>query len=156
MLDKYLGLSPAEALAWHYDPTLWRRPAQTPLTGFWRTWFLLGGRGAGKTYACSVAVIEEAMADPEALLRIVGPTDSEVRKTQLEGTSGILSLAPPWLRPHHRWGRALFRDWQGAGRCRGGGETPSGKQRTSAATSTTWNDAPGGTRTHSALGLEGR
>jgi phage terminase large subunit-like protein len=101
-LFRHLRLSPAEILAWHYEPTLWRRPVQTPPAGVWRTWFLLGGRGAGKTYAGSVAVIEEAMADPEARILIVGPTDSEIRKTQLEGPSGILSLAPPWFRPVHR------------------------------------------------------
>ncbi|EPX62538.1 putative large terminase [Cystobacter fuscus DSM 2262] len=101
-LDGHLRMSPAEVLAWHYDPTLWRRPVQSPPSGVWRTWFLLGGRGAGKTYAGSIAVIEEAQADPEARILIVGPTDSEIRKTQLEGPSGILSLAPPWFRPVHR------------------------------------------------------
>jgi len=101
-LTEHLRLSQAEVLAWHYDTTLWRRPVQTPPAGVWRTWFLLGGRGAGKTYAGSVAVIEEAMADPEARILIVGPTDSEIRKTQLEGPSGILSLAPPWFCPVHR------------------------------------------------------
>lgn len=101
-LAEQLRLSAAEVLAWYYDPRLWRRPVQTPPTGVWRTWFLLGGRGAGKTYAGSVAVIEEAMADPEARILLVGPTDSEIRKTQLEGPSGILALAPPWFRPVHR------------------------------------------------------
>ncbi|WNG49193.1 DNA-packaging protein [Archangium minus] len=101
-LTKHLGLNQAEVLAWYYDQRLWRRPVQTPPQGYWRTWFLLGGRGAGKTYAGSVAVIEEAMADPEARILIVGPTDSEIRKTQLEGPSGILTLAPPWFRPIHR------------------------------------------------------
>lgn len=101
-IAEHLRLSQAEVLAWYYDPRLWRRPVQTPPEGVWRTWFLLGGRGAGKTYAGSVAVIEEAMADPEARILIIGPTDSEIRKTQLEGPSGILSLAPPWFRPVHR------------------------------------------------------
>lgn len=101
-LDGHLRLSPAEVLTWHYDNTLWRRPVQTPPEGVWRTWFLLGGRGAGKTYAGSTAVLEEAEADPEARILIVGPTDSEIRKTQLEGPSGILSLAKPWFRPVHR------------------------------------------------------
>nr|WP_239578552.1 terminase family protein [Archangium primigenium] len=101
-ITEHLRATQAEVLAWHYDPTLWRRPVQTPPAGVWRTWFLLGGRGAGKTYAGSVAVLEEAMADPEARILIVGPTDSEIRKTQLEGPSGILSLAPPWFRPVHR------------------------------------------------------
>ncbi len=101
-IAEHLRLTQAEVLAWYYDQRLWRRPVQAPPQGYWRTWFLLGGRGAGKTYAGSVAVIEEAMADPEARILIVGPTDSEIRKTQLEGPSGILTLAPPWFRPLHR------------------------------------------------------
>ena len=101
-LAGHLHASAAEVLAWHYEPRFWRRPVQTPPEGVWRTWFLLGGRGAGKTYAGSVAVLEEALADPEARILIVGPTDSEIRKTQLEGPSGILSLAAPWFRPLHR------------------------------------------------------
>lgn len=101
-LDVHLGLSPAEVLAWYYDPLLWRRPVQTPPEGVWRTWLFLGGRATGKTYAGSVAVLEEAEADSEARILLVGPTDSEIRKTQLEGPSGILTLAPPWFRPAHR------------------------------------------------------
>jgi phage terminase large subunit-like protein len=108
-----LSLTPAEVLTWHYEPRYHLRPAQQSpsalLTAdfhrrypWWRTWFLLGGRGAGKTHAGSVAVIEEARQDPDARILIVGPTWSEIRKTQLEGPSGILTLAPPWFRPEFK------------------------------------------------------
>jgi phage terminase large subunit-like protein len=97
-----LGLTPAEVLTWKYEPRYHLRPAQRSpeaVGRIWRTWFLLGGRGAGKTHAGSVGVLEEARQDPDARILIVGPTWSEIRKTQLEGPSGILTLAPPWFQP---------------------------------------------------------
>jgi phage terminase large subunit-like protein len=100
-----LGLTPAEVLAWRYEPRYHLRPAQRSPEAFnrvWRTWFLLGGRGAGKTHAGSVGVLEEARQDPDARILIVGPTWSEIRKTQLEGPSGILTLAPPWFQPEFK------------------------------------------------------
>jgi phage terminase large subunit-like protein len=103
-LTQALGLTPAEVLVWFYEQRFSLRPVQRPPpdSTCWRTWFFLGGRGTGKTHAGSVAVIEEAMRDPHARVLIVGPTDSEIRKNQLEGTSGILTLAPPWFKPVHR------------------------------------------------------
>ncbi|WP_244219779.1 terminase large subunit domain-containing protein [Corallococcus interemptor] len=74
----------------------WLRPVQRPPTHF-RTWFFMGGRGTGKTYAGAAAVIDEARSDPEARILIVGPTYSEIVKNQLEGTSGILTISAPWF-----------------------------------------------------------
>ena len=47
------GLSPAEmqALPWLFD--FWALDHQLPPDGDWRTWLILGGRGAGKTRAGS-------------------------------------------------------------------------------------------------------
>lgn len=105
-LGKRLELTPAELLAWHYNPALSLRPVQRPPDKHgildWRTWFFCGGRGSGKTHGGSCWVIETAREDPEARILVVGPTDSEIRKTQLEGPSGILTLAPPWFKPHHQ------------------------------------------------------
>ncbi|WAM28519.1 terminase large subunit domain-containing protein [Myxococcus sp. NMCA1] len=103
-----LGLTQQELVALHYYTDLSLRPAQLPPDMLeekyarWRTWFLLGGRGAGKTHAGAAAVVREARADPEARILIVGPTVTEIVKNQIEGPSGILKLAPPWFRPEHR------------------------------------------------------
>ncbi|RKH08728.1 large terminase [Corallococcus sp. CA047B] len=102
-----LGLTTQELLVLYYEPEYSLRPAQQPPDmvsaefARWRTWFLLGGRGAGKTHAGASSVIREAKADPEARILIVGPTYTEIQKNQLEGPSGILTLAPPWFRPEH-------------------------------------------------------
>lgn len=115
-LIKHLHLTPAEVLTWKYEARFHLRPAQQnpsaflaasdeALFPFWRTWFLLGGRGAGKTHAGSAGVIEEARQDPNARIVIVGPTWSLIRETQLEGPSGILSLSPPWFMPEFKVSR---------------------------------------------------
>ncbi|QDE90139.1 large terminase [Myxococcus xanthus] len=103
-----LELTPQELLTLHYEPGFSLRPVQQPpdlvdqSLARWRVWFLLGGRGAGKTHAGAASVIHEARQDPGARILIVGPTYTEIIKNQLEGPSGILTLAPPWFRPEHR------------------------------------------------------
>lgn len=103
-LTEALGLSGAEVLTWLYELRFTLRPVQRPPPDWtqWRTWFFLGGRGTGKTHAGAAGVIEEAMRDPNARILIVGPTDSEIRKNQLEGLSGVITLAPPWFKPVHQ------------------------------------------------------
>ncbi|MBZ4371474.1 terminase large subunit domain-containing protein [Corallococcus sp. AS-1-6] len=93
-----LGLTAQDLLLLYYEHCYWLRPVQRPPEVF-RTWFFMGGRGTGKTYAGAAAVIDEARADPEARILIVGPTYSEIVKNQLEGTSGVLTISPPWFYP---------------------------------------------------------
>ncbi|NTX59553.1 DNA-packaging protein [Myxococcus sp. CA051A] len=103
-----LELTPQELLTLHYEPQFSLRPMQQPpdlvdaSLAQWRVWFLLGGRGAGKTHAGAASVIREARQDTGARILIVGPTYTEIQKNQLEGPSGILTLAPPWFKPEHR------------------------------------------------------
>ncbi|RKG99210.1 terminase large subunit domain-containing protein [Corallococcus carmarthensis] len=102
-----LGMSKHELLALYYEPENSLRPTQQPPDmvaaeySRWRTWFLLGGRGAGKTHAGACSVLREARLDPEARILIVGPTYTEIIKNQLEGPSGVLTLARPEFRPEH-------------------------------------------------------
>jgi|GEM_PF-1535400 len=95
-----LELTPQELVALYYEPSYSLRPVQVPPPNY-RTFFFMGGRGAGKTFAGASAVIAEARADPEARILIVGPTYSEIVKNQLEGTSGIITLSPPWFAPKY-------------------------------------------------------
>src|SRR5262245_32163716 len=62
-LASELELTDAEVLALYYEPRFSLRPVQDPPAGpGWTTFFLLGGRGAGKTHAGACAVLAEAMA----------------------------------------------------------------------------------------------
>ncbi|MET0405645.1 MAG: terminase family protein [Cystobacter sp.] len=86
-------------------------PGQRPPPGSWRTWLCIGGWGAGKTHAVSMAVIAEAMADPEAHILMVGSSSTDVLQRQIgidardSRSSSILALAPPAFRPTVRLAR---------------------------------------------------
>jgi phage terminase large subunit-like protein len=79
-----------------------REPA-TP----WRTWLMLGGRGAGKTRAGAEWVRAAALADPAARIALVGETEHDVREVMIEGVSGILAVhghgnRPQWVPTRRR------------------------------------------------------
>ena len=84
---------------------LWARPDQMPpprnRDGYpdWRTWLLLAGRGAGKTRTASEWVRSEIEAGRRVQIGVVGPTADAVRRVQVEGPSGLLSVSPDWDRP---------------------------------------------------------
>ena len=71
----------------------------------WRTWLLLGGRGAGKTFAGSVWIDAIARNAPGSLFALVGPALHDVREVMVEGASGIKALAEPGDRPRWEAGR---------------------------------------------------
>lgn len=86
----------------------WALPHQLPPEGNWRTWVILGGRGAGKTRAGAEWVRSEVEGakplDPgrSARVALVGETIEQVREVMVFGESGILTCSPPDRRP----------DWQ--------------------------------------------
>ena len=63
----------------------------------WTTWLLLGGRGAGKTFAGAqwvkgIALGRAPYADePIARIALVGETEHDVREVMIEGVSGVLA-----------------------------------------------------------------
>lgn len=71
--------------------------AQHEPCGAWRTWLLLGGRGAGKTRAGAQALMFKAL--PGARLALVGPTFHDVREVMIDGPSGLRRIAPEDFRP---------------------------------------------------------
>jgi phage terminase large subunit-like protein len=98
-------LSPAElqGLRWLWE--FWAHPHQLPPEGNWRTWLILGGRGAGKTRAGSEwirARVEGGRpGDPGRARRIalVGETYDSARQVMIDGESGIMACSPPDRRP---------------------------------------------------------
>ena len=91
------------ALPWMFE--FWALPHQLPPDGAWKTWVIMGGRGAGKTRAGSEWVRAEVEgAAPQDLGRsrrvaLVGETVEQVVKVMIEGDSGILACSPPDRRP---------------------------------------------------------
>jgi phage terminase large subunit-like protein len=77
----------------------WRRPSQAPPEGDWRIWLLMAGRGFGKTRSGAEWVRAIAETDGSARIALVGASIDETRRIMVEGTSGVLSIGDPALRP---------------------------------------------------------
>ncbi|WP_293575281.1 terminase family protein [Phaeobacter sp.] len=84
---------------------LWALPHQRPPKGDWRSWVILGGRGAGKTRAGAewVRALAEGATplSPGRARRIalVGETYDQVRDVMVQGDSGILACTPADRKP---------------------------------------------------------
>ena len=73
-------------------PKGWRelaRREQLPPEGEWRTWYVRGGRGSGKTWTGSNTLAEIALKTPGDY-GVVAPTYSDMRDKCIEGPSGML------------------------------------------------------------------
>lgn len=83
----------------------WALEHQLPPEGDWRSWVILGGRGAGKTRAGAEwvrAQVEGAgPRDPGRARRValIGETLDQAREVMVFGESGILACSPPDRRP---------------------------------------------------------
>lgn len=115
------GLDDEQKLALLHDWSFWARPKQLPPSDLdWRIWFLMTGRGYGKTRSGAEYVRAECEDNPKARLIMVGPTLMDVRETMIEGESGILSICPAWNYPKYfpsrlvlRWRSPESRRWGG-------------------------------------------
>ncbi|WP_082872846.1 DNA-packaging protein [Rhodobacter xanthinilyticus] len=91
------------ALPWMFE--FWALPHQLPPQGAWKSWVIMGGRGAGKTRAGAEwvrAQVEGARPlDPGRARRValVGETFDQVRDVMIFGDSGIIACSPPDRRP---------------------------------------------------------
>ncbi len=99
------GLSEGALLALPYLFEFWALEHQLPPEGDWRTWVIMGGRGAGKTRARAEWVrsqVEGALpldAGRARRVALVGETVEQVREVMIFGDSGILACSPPDRRP---------------------------------------------------------
>lgn len=78
-----------------------RREHQVPPVTDWRTWVMLGGRGAGKTFAGAFWLHEQAKLHAGVILALVGPALHDVREVMVEGPSGLKAMA--WAGERPRW-----------------------------------------------------
>lgn len=77
-----------------------QRPSRTD----WRTWVMLGGRGAGKTFAGAFWLHNQARRKNRTFA-LVGPALHDVREVMVEGPSGLKAMAPRNDRPRWEAGR---------------------------------------------------
>jgi len=102
-------LSPQQRQALRYCWPLWARPTtrrldgtftgQLPPPGDWHTWLFMGGRSSGKSRAAAEWCRAKAEAAP-CRIALVGATEKEARDSMVFGESGLMSVCPPWNRPH--------------------------------------------------------
>ena len=98
-----------QALPWIFE--FWALPHQLAPEGAWKTWVIMGGRGAGKTRAGAEWVRSEVEGarpcDPgrSARVALVGETVDQVREVMIFGDSGIMECTPPDRRPTWEAGR---------------------------------------------------
>ncbi|UWP99525.1 DNA-packaging protein [Aliiroseovarius crassostreae] len=91
------------ALPYIFD--FWALPHQVAPEGDWRSWVIMGGRGAGKTRAGSEWVRAEVEGDgpfdPGRSRRValIGETFDQTRDVMVFGESGIIACSPPDRRP---------------------------------------------------------
>ena len=104
-----LGEDALHALPFLFE--FWAMPHQVPPDGDWRSWVIMGGRGAGKTRAGAEWVrglVEgDGPRDPGRVSRValVGETVDQVREVMIHGESGIIACCPPDRRPTYNASR---------------------------------------------------
>lgn len=74
------------------------RPEQRTPKGDWTFWFVMAGRGWGKTRCFSEWIIEQVRQGYKKI-GLIGPTASSNRDIIVEGDSGILTISRPQDRP---------------------------------------------------------
>ncbi|GGG64314.1 large terminase [Salipiger pallidus] len=114
MRESFLDeLTEGECLALPYLFEFWAMEHQLPPERDWRSWVIMGGRGAGKTRAGAEwvrAQVEGAMPLSKGQCRrvaLIGETMDQVREVMIFGESGIIACSPPDRRP----------EWQATRRC---------------------------------------
>jgi predicted phage terminase large subunit-like protein len=112
VVDEFLGgLSEGALLALPWMFEFWALPHQLPPDGAWKTWVIMGGRGAGKTRAGAEWVRAEVEgagpldAGRSRRVALVGETVDQAREVMVFGESGILACSPPDRRPEWQAGR---------------------------------------------------
>ncbi|MFK7834909.1 MAG: DNA-packaging protein [Sulfitobacter sp.] len=98
-------LDEGELLALPYLFDFWAMDHQLPPEGAWRTWIVLGGRGAGKTRA-GAEWVRSVVEGPRPMdkgaaqrVALVGETIEQVREVMVFGDSGVLACSPEDRRP---------------------------------------------------------
>ena len=95
------GLSDQAIRGLPYLFEFWALPHQLPPKDDWKTWVVLGGRGAGKTRAGAEwvrSMVEGSGPEDEgkaARVALVGETFDQARDVMVFGDSGIIACSPP-------------------------------------------------------------
>lgn len=78
-----------------YDWEFWARANQLPPEGDWLIWFLLAGRGFGKTRTGAEHTRRQVETGQAGRIALVANTPADVRDVMIEGESGLIAVSPP-------------------------------------------------------------
>jgi len=87
-----------KTLAYDWYGIFAREKQQIPKRNFF-IWFLLAGRGFGKTRTGAEYIRHRVEKENAQRIALVAPTAADCRDVVVEGESGILAISPPWNRP---------------------------------------------------------
>ena len=92
-------LSEFDLIKLQWQLTWWKmaRDKQLPPDDEWLIWYIMSGRGFGKTLTAANWFGMQAANDPESINFVIAPTDSDVVGTCFEGPTGLLSVIPQEL-----------------------------------------------------------
>lgn len=94
------ALSDDEKIRLSYDwYNIFARDKQKPPIGDWAIWFILAGRGFGKTRTGAEWVRSRVESGEAKRIAFVAPTAADARDVMVEGDSGILNVSPHWNKP---------------------------------------------------------
>lgn len=108
------SLTPEQLRALPYLFEFWAMDHQLPPDGFWRSWVILGGRGAGKTRAGAEwvrSIVEGGRPRSKGRanrVALVAETLDQAREVMIFGESGIMACSPPDRRPTWIAGRRML------------------------------------------------
>jgi len=98
----FSNLTPESALDLQHDISFIGRPKQQlPTDVYWDTLLVLAGRGFGKSFMGSHAVIKWASANPKCRIALIGANAKDTRDIMILGDSGILKQCHPGFRPKY-------------------------------------------------------
>ena len=91
--DFFASMELEEQMKVRYDWHLWARPNQLMPPNPWHAWWLISGRGFGKTRTGAESIREWHKQGYNRFV-LVAPTAADGRDVMVEGESGILSVYP--------------------------------------------------------------
>jgi len=95
-------LTDDEAVRLMYDwYGLFARKAQQIPEGDWFIWFILAGRGWGKTRSGAEWIRYNVENNLASRIALVAPTAPDARDIMIEGESGLLAISSPWCMPKY-------------------------------------------------------
>ena len=67
----------------------------------WVIWVILAGRGFGKTRTGAEWIRGKVESGESKRITLIAATSADARDVMLEGESGLLTISPPWFKPHY-------------------------------------------------------